>query len=64
MTQVNVRDGEPVDRAVRRFQRKIESSGLMRELKRRRHYKKPSEAKKEKAIVARRRANKARRASR
>ncbi len=43
--QVKVRKNEEVNRAIRRFKRKVEASGLMREIKRKRYYRKPSEAK-------------------
>lgn len=48
MPQVNVRDNEPLERALRRFKRKIEREGVLRQLKERRHYEKPSERKKRK----------------
>ena len=48
MSYVKVRKGEDINRAIRRFKRKVENEGIMRELKRRRYYLKPSEAKKEK----------------
>jgi small subunit ribosomal protein S21 len=42
--KVQVRHGEPVGSAVRRFKKIIERSGIMRELRRREHYVKPSES--------------------
>ena len=59
MSYVKVRKGEDINRAIRRFKRKVENEGIMRELKRRRYYLKPSEAKKEKqkAAAKRRRKN-------
>jgi small subunit ribosomal protein S21 len=59
MSYVRVRKGEDINRAIRRFKRKVESEGIMRELKRRRYYLKPSEARKEKqkAAAKRRRKN-------
>lgn len=48
MPQVSVRDNEPLERALRRFKRKIEREGVLRQLKERRHYEKPSERKKRK----------------
>lgn len=62
MPYVRVRKGEDINKAIRRFKRKVESEGIMRELKRRRTYLKPSEAKKEKrkAAAKRRRKNSSR----
>jgi small subunit ribosomal protein S21 len=44
-----------VERAIRKLKRKMADEGLMRELKRRRYYEKPSERKKRKEREARRR---------
>mgnify|MGYP001215123466 FL=1 len=59
MSYVRVRKGEDINKAIRRFKRKVENEGIMRELKRRRYYLKPSEAKKEKwkAAAKKRRKN-------
>lgn len=43
---VKIRKNEDIYRAIKRFKRQIEASGVMKELKRRRYYHKPSEAKK------------------
>ena len=48
MSQVDVRENEPLERALRRFKRKLEREGVLRQLKERRHYEKPSERKKRK----------------
>lgn len=48
MPQVDVRENEPLERALRRFKRKLEKEGVLRQLKERRHYEKPSERKKRK----------------
>jgi small subunit ribosomal protein S21 len=48
MPQVEVRENEPLERALRRFKRKLEREGVLRQLKERRHYEKPSERKKRK----------------
>ncbi len=42
--KVQVRHGEHVGSAMRRFKKIIERSGIMRELRRREHYVKPSES--------------------
>src|ERR1041384_5228134 len=48
-------DGGGVERAIRKLKRKMADEGLLRELKRRRYYEKPSERKKRKEREARRR---------
>ena len=42
MPKVIVRKNEDINRAIRRFKRKVEAEGILRELKKRRHYEKPS----------------------
>tara|TARA_B100001250_G_C19342179_1_gene589556 strand:- start:250 stop:462 length:213 start_codon:yes stop_codon:yes gene_type:complete len=59
MAQVTVRKGEDINRAIRRFKRKVEREGIMRELKKKRYYSKPSVRKKEKRIAAAKRRRKA-----
>ena len=55
---VKVRKNEDVNRAIRRFKRKVEASGIMRELKRKRYYRKPSAARKQKRAEAAKRKRK------
>ena len=43
MIGIQVREGEPIDKALRRFKKKYERSGILREYKRRTAYIKPSE---------------------
>jgi small subunit ribosomal protein S21 len=52
--EVTVDEGG-VERAIRKLKRKMADEGLLRELKRRRYYEKPSERKKRKEREARRR---------
>ena len=61
MAQVVVRKGEDINKAIRRWKRKVEREGIMRELKKRKHYLKPSERKKEKRAAAAKRRRKAQR---
>ena len=56
MTWVRVKDNEPIDSAVRRFKRQCEKEGLLKELRKREHYEKPSVRRKKQAIAARKRA--------
>lgn len=55
MAEVRVRDDESFDDALRRFKRACERSGVLKELKKRKYYEKPSVRKKRKAIAARKR---------
>lgn len=48
MPQVDVKRGEPIDRALRRLKRKIDREGILKQLKKHRHYEKPSERKRRK----------------
>lgn len=43
---VFVRDGEPFERALRRFKKKIQDSGLLQDLRDREFYEKPTTARK------------------
>jgi small subunit ribosomal protein S21 len=54
MTGVKVRDNESFERALRRFSKACEKAGLMSELKKRRHFEKPSEKRKRKFKMAQR----------
>jgi len=48
MPQVDVRQNEPLERALRRFKKKMEREGILKEIKARKHYEKPSEIKRRK----------------
>ncbi len=48
-------DDRGIDRAIRRLRRLTASEGILREMKRRRHYEKPSQRKKRKVREAARR---------
>ncbi len=56
MIIVNVRNGEPFEKALKRFKKKYEKAGVLRDVKRKTYYLKPSEAKR----VAAKKAAKAR----
>lgn len=57
MTEVKVRKGESVDKALRRLKKKLDKEGIMREIRAHRYYEKPSERKRRKEARARMRAN-------
>ena len=58
MTAVWLRDEDNLERALKLFKRKLQKSGLFGELRRRRHYVKPSEARAIKTAAAHRRTRK------
>ena len=43
MGQVHVEENEPIDKALKRFKKECQKSGIPAELRRREHYEKPSE---------------------
>ena len=46
MIEVNVKDNEPFEKALRRFKKKWEKAGILRDVRARAYYIKPSEARK------------------
>ena len=56
MLEVRLAEGDSVERALREFKKQVLRAGILRELRRRRHYVKPSEARQLKFAAARRRA--------
>lgn len=60
--EVIVGEKEPLERALRRFRRTVVRSGLLRELRQRAYYEKPSEKRKRRAREAEMRRRRARRA--
>ncbi|MFV9511023.1 30S ribosomal protein S21 [Tepidibacillus sp. LV47] len=55
MSEIRVRKNESIDSALRRFKRTISRDGVLAELKKRRHYEKPSVRRKKKSEAARKR---------
>ncbi|OGC57000.1 30S ribosomal protein S21 [candidate division WWE3 bacterium RIFCSPLOWO2_01_FULL_41_9] len=45
MTKIKVRNGETLEQALRRFNREVQRSGVLEELKARERFQKPSEIK-------------------
>jgi small subunit ribosomal protein S21 len=54
MPSVRVRDNESFEKALRRFTKACEKTGLMSEIKKHQHFEKPSERRKRKLEAARR----------
>jgi len=60
MVQIQLAEGDSVERSLKQFRRKLQREGLFMELRRRRHYLKPSEARATKSAAAARRRRKRR----
>jgi small subunit ribosomal protein S21 len=56
MPGVRVREGEPIEKALRVFKKQVEKAGILGEVRKRQHYEKPSIRRKKKAKAARKRA--------
>ncbi len=52
MIIVKVKEGENIDRALRRFKRKFERTGVLKEIRERKEYKKPSLQRREQKLKA------------
>ena len=55
MTEIILGENDRIDWALKVFRRKVQRSGVLKELRRRRYYRKPSAAKRLKAAANRRR---------
>ncbi len=55
MPKVQVGENEPLDKALKRLKKKIEREGILKILKSRKHYEKPSEKRRRKLRAARKR---------
>jgi len=56
MPIVTVEENEPIERALKRFKKECQKSGIQAELRRREYYEKPSVKRKRKIEAARRKA--------
>jgi small subunit ribosomal protein S21 len=54
MTEVRIKENESFDRALRRFKKRCEKAGILSDLRKHRHFEKPSERRKRKANAAKR----------
>lgn len=52
MIIVNIKDNESIDRALKRFKKKFEKTGVLRELRGRQHFTKPSVIRREEVLKA------------
>ena len=55
MPGVKVRDGEPIERAIKIFKKQVEKAGIIADIRKREFYEKPSIRLKKKALAARKR---------
>jgi len=55
MVEVHLADGDKIEAALRVFKKKVQRAGVLQDLRRRRHYVKPSEARLRKSEAAQRR---------
>ncbi|MBB5173945.1 30S ribosomal protein S21 [Texcoconibacillus texcoconensis] len=55
MAETRVRKNESIDAALRRFKKTVSKDGTMAEVKKRKHYEKPSVKRKKKSEAARKR---------
>lgn len=53
MTEIRLRKGESVDKALRRLKKKIDREGILKIVRAHRHYEKPSERRRRKEKAAR-----------
>jgi small subunit ribosomal protein S21 len=53
MTEIKLKKGEPVDRALRRLKKKVDREGTLKNVRSRRQYEKPSAVRRRKEKVAR-----------
>ena len=58
MTGIKVRPNESIDSALKRFKRETSKAGLMAEIKKRKHYEKPSVKRKKRIDAAKRKCRK------
>jgi small subunit ribosomal protein S21 len=54
MTEIVIHDDESFERALKRFKKKCEKAGILSDLRRHRHYEKPSEKRKRKQAASQR----------
>ncbi len=49
MSEIKLKKGEPIDKALRRLKKKLDKEGTLKEIRNRRYYEKPSEIKRREA---------------
>lgn len=52
MTEIKLKKGEPVEKALRRLKKKVDREGTLRTVRSHRHFEKPSEKRRRKMKIA------------
>ena len=52
MTEIKVKSGEPIDKALRRLKKRIDREGVLKDVRNNRHFEKPSARRRRKMKVA------------
>lgn len=52
LSEIKLKKGEPIDRALRRLKKKVDRENTLREVRAKRHYEKPTERRRRKLKVA------------
>lgn len=52
VTEIRLRKGEPIERALRRLKKRVDREGTLKEVRNHRHFEKPSEKKRRKMKIA------------
>lgn len=55
MSIIRLKKDEPLERALRRFKKKMDKEGILKEMKKHEHYEKPSQRKRRKMLKSRQR---------
>ncbi len=50
--EIKIRKGEPIERALRRLKKRLDREGVLRDVRAKRYYEKPSEVRRRKKKVA------------
>ncbi len=58
MPVVRVRPDEPLEKALRRFKKKVDKEGLLKQIRRHEHYEKPSQRKRRRLLKSKARQRK------
>ncbi len=58
MPEVIIDEGEPFEKALKKFKKKCEKAGILSDLRKHRHFEKPSERRKRKMNAAKRKLRK------
>jgi small subunit ribosomal protein S21 len=55
MIEIKLEEADRIEWALKAFKKRVQKAGILKELRKKRHYTKPSEARAQKAAAARRR---------